>query len=77
MAALRPDTIKDGLHIASMADAANWPLLQNLGISHVLNVGIEAQQSAAEPRPFEEDGIIYMVVPLRDTPEQGKELLEN
>merc|ERR1719277_2799223 len=44
MHGLRTDMVRPRLFIGTMADAAYQPLLDSLGISHVLNCAIEAQK---------------------------------
>jgi len=71
MHGLKTDCIRPRLYLGTMADAAYWPLLQSLGVTHILNVAIEAQR--AQP-PFESQGIQYMMVPWHDSAEQAHSL---
>lgn len=71
MHGLKTDCIRPRLYLGTMADAAYWPLLQSLCITHILNVAIEAQRS--QP-PYDSQGILYMLLPWQDTPEQAHSL---
>mmetsp|Transcript_37654 Transcript_37654/g.59545 ORF Transcript_37654/g.59545 Transcript_37654/m.59545 type:complete len:464 (-) Transcript_37654:19-1410(-) len=71
MHGLKTDCIRPRLYLGSMADAAYWPLLQSLCITHILNCAIEAQRS--DP-PYESQGVKYMRMPWQDTPEQAHSL---
>lgn len=68
---LKTDCIRPRLYLGTMADAAYWPLLQSVGITHILNVAIEAQR--AQP-PYDAQGIMYMLLPWQDTTEQAHAL---
>mmetsp|Transcript_13461 Transcript_13461/g.30527 ORF Transcript_13461/g.30527 Transcript_13461/m.30527 type:complete len:482 (-) Transcript_13461:55-1500(-) len=72
MKGLRTDMIRPRLYVGSMADAAYMPLLESLGVTHVLNCAVEAQHRASPP--YESKGIVYYQLPLQDTPEQAKTL---
>lgn len=69
MHGLRTDLIRPRLYVGTMADAAYWPLLKALGITHILNCAVEAQRS---PPPYESHGINYMLVPLYDSLDQAQ-----
>jgi len=71
MHGLKTDCIRPRLYLGTMADAAYWPLLQSLCITHILNVAIEAQR--AQP-PYEAQGIAYMLLPWQDSAEQAHSL---
>merc|ERR1719169_361871 len=60
MHGLRTDCIRPRLYLGTMADAAYWPLLQSLCVTHILNVAIEAQRAAP---PYNAQGIQYMMLP--------------
>lgn len=74
MHGLRTDQIRPRLFVGTMADAAYWPLLQQLRITHVVNVAVEAQ--SCEP-PYESHGVSYLLLPLVDSPEQAQLLNKN
>lgn len=67
MNSLKTDMIRPRLYVGSMADASYWPMIQQLGLTHILNVAVEAQH--VEP-PYKSEGIKYMMLPLQDSPEQ-------
>jgi len=71
MHGLKTDCIRPRLYLGTMADAAYWPLLQSLSITHILNCAIEAQW--AQP-PYESQGISYLLLPLQDSVEQAQSL---
>jgi len=71
MHGLRTDEIRPRLFLGTMADAAYWPMLKALGVSHVLNCAIEAQKTKA---PYEPHGIKYLMVPLTDSADQADQL---
>jgi len=71
MHGLKTDCIRPRLYLGTMADAAYWPLLQSLSITHILNVAIEAQR--AQP-PYDGQGIDYMRLPWQDSAEQAHSL---
>lgn len=71
MNSLKTDMIRPRLYVGSMADASYWPMIQQLGLTHILNVAIEAQQ--VEP-PYKSEGIRYMMLPFQDSPEQCQAL---
>lgn len=71
MHGLRTDLIRPRFYLGTMADAAYWPLLKALGITHILNCAIEAQRA---PPPYESHGINYMLVPLYDSVDQAQVL---
>lgn len=71
MHGLKTDLIRPRLYLGTMADAAYWPLLQSLCITHILNVAVEAQRS--QP-PYDSQGILYMLMPWQDTAEQAHSL---
>mmetsp|Transcript_66392 Transcript_66392/g.172283 ORF Transcript_66392/g.172283 Transcript_66392/m.172283 type:complete len:461 (-) Transcript_66392:41-1423(-) len=66
MHGLRTDEIRPRLYLGTMADAAYWPLLKALSVTHVLNCAVEAQKTRS---PYEPHGIKYMLLPLHDTSE--------
>lgn len=66
---LRTDEIRPRLFLGTMADAAYWPLLKALAVSHILNCAVEAQKSKS---PYEPHGIRYLLLPLHDTPETAQ-----
>jgi hypothetical protein len=67
MHGLRTDCIRPRLYCGTMADAAYWPLVQSLCITHILNVAVEAQRG--DP-PYDSQGIQYMLIPWHDSAEQ-------
>jgi predicted protein tyrosine phosphatase len=71
MHGLKTDVIRPRLYLGTMADAAYWPLLQSLCITHICNVAIEAQRAAP---PYDAQGIQYMMLPWQDTVEQAHSL---
>lgn len=71
MHGLKTDCIRPRLYLGTMADAAYWPLLQSLCITHILNAAIEAQRAAP---PYDSQGILYMMLPWQDTTEQAHTL---
>lgn len=71
MHGLRTDEIRSRLYLGNMADAAYWPLLKALNITHVLNCAVEAQKTKP---PYESKGLLYMMAPLHDSPEQAQAL---
>lgn len=71
MQGLRTDEIRNGLYLGNMADAAYWPLLKELRITHILNCAVEAQKTKP---PYESHGIKYTLVPLHDSVEQTQVL---
>lgn len=71
MHGLKTDCIRPRLYLGTMADAAYWPLLQSLCITHILNVAIEAQR--AQP-PYDAQGIQYMLLQWQDSAEQAHSL---
>merc|ERR1712187_249289 len=73
MHGLRTDMVRPRLYIGTMADAAYQPLLDSLGISHVLNCAIEAQK--VQP-PYETRGIKYLCLPLQDSVDQAQMLMK-
>merc|ERR1711879_45090 len=54
-----------------MADAAYWPFLKALSITHVLNCAVEAQKTKP---PYETHGLKYTLVPPHDSPDQAQML---
>mmetsp|Transcript_39669 Transcript_39669/g.71194 ORF Transcript_39669/g.71194 Transcript_39669/m.71194 type:complete len:529 (-) Transcript_39669:111-1697(-) len=72
MHGLKTDCIRPRLYLGTMADAAYWPLLQSLCVTHILNCAVEAQY--AEP-PYESEGITYMLLPLHDSLDQAHSLM--
>jgi dual specificity phosphatase 12 len=72
MSNLYPDRIRSRLYIGSMADAAYLPLLDQLRVTHVVNVAVEAQQTNP---PFESHGISYLLVPLPKKSHQVQAML--
>lgn len=72
MNSLKTDMIRPRLYIGSMADASYWPMVQQLGLTHILNVAVEAQQ--VDP-PYKSEGIKYMMLPLQDSPDQCQILM--
>lgn len=74
MQKLHTSQIRSRLFIGSMADAAYWPLLEQLRITHVVNVSSEAQQF--EP-PFERQGISYLLLPMQDSAREAQMLSKN
>lgn len=68
---LRTDKIRPRLYLGNMGDAAYWPLLEELGVTHVLNCAVEAQKA---PPPYE-SRLKYMLLPLQDNPDQTQVLL--
>merc|ERR1711974_539576 len=71
MHGLKTDCIRPRLYLGTMADAAYWPLLQQLRVTHILNCALEAQW--AQP-PYESQGLLYLLVPLQDSVEQAHSL---
>jgi len=71
MHGLRTDEIRPRLFLGTMADAAYWPLLKALSVTHVLNCAVEAQKTKA---PYESHGITYLMLPLTDSAEQAQQL---
>lgn len=69
MHGLKTDMIRPRLYVGTMADAAYWPFLKALGITHVVNCAIEAQRA---PPPYESHGINYFIVPLYDSVDQAQ-----
>jgi len=69
MHGLRTDEIRPRLYLGTMADAAYWPLLKALGVTHILNCAVEAQKTRS---PYEPHGIRYMLLPLHDSPETAQ-----
>lgn len=74
MMGLKTDQIRPRLYLGNMADAAYWPLLKSLSITHVLNCAVEAQKA---PPPYESHGITYMLLPLHDSVEQTQLLVRS
>lgn len=74
MHGLRTDEIRARLYLGNMADAAYWPLLKALSITHVLNCAVEAQKTKP---PYESHGISYMLLPLYDSPDQAQSLTKH
>lgn len=74
MHGLGTDLIRPRLYIGTMADAAHWPCIKSLSITHVLNCAVQAQRG---PPPYESKGIKYCCVPLHDTPDQAQLLQKN
>jgi len=72
MHGLRTDQIRPRLFIGTMADAAHWPCMNSLNITHVLNCAVQAQK---RPPPYESKGLKYLCLPFHDTAEQA-ELLQ-
>lgn len=64
MRCLKTDQIRPRLYLGTMADAAYWPLLEALSITHVVNCAVEAQKI---PPPYEARGIKYLLLPLHDS----------
>ncbi|CAE8593984.1 unnamed protein product, partial [Polarella glacialis] len=71
MTGLRTDQVRPRLYVGNMADAAYWPLLKSLGITHIVNVAVEAQKA---PPPYETQGIKYLLTPFYDTVDQAQSL---
>jgi len=71
MNGLRTDLIRPRLYIGNMADAAYWPLLKGLGITHVVNCAVEAQKVAPA---YENQGVKYLLLPFHDREEQATSL---
>lgn len=74
MQQLRSDQIRPRLYLGSMADAAYWPLVKSLSITHILNCASEAQKA---PPPYESHGITYMLLPLHDSVDQTQILVRS
>jgi len=72
MHGLRTDQIRPRLYVGSMADAAYWPHLKSLNVTHVVNCAVEAQKA---PPPYESHGIKYHFVPLHDSPDEVQQLI--
>jgi len=68
---LRTDVIRPRLYVGNMADAAYWPLLTKLGITHVVNCAIEAQKV---PPAYDSKGIQYLMMPWQDREEEAQSL---
>lgn len=71
MNGLRTDSIRSRLYVGNMADAAYWPLLKKLGITHIVNCAVEAQKVSPA---YESHGIKYVLFPWRDSEEQAMNL---
>lgn len=71
MHGLKTDEIRPRLFLGTMADAAYWPMLKALGVTHVLNCAVEAQKTKA---PYESHGIKYLMLSLTDSAEQAQQL---
>lgn len=71
MNSLRTDMIRPHLYVGNMADAAYWPLLKRLGITHVINCSLEAQKV---PPAYESKGIQYLLLPWQDREEEAQSL---
>ncbi|CAK0818482.1 unnamed protein product, partial [Prorocentrum cordatum] len=74
MRRLKTDQIRPRLYIGTMADAAYWPLLEALSITHVVNCAVEAQKA---PPPYEERGIKYLLLPLHDSVHEAETMLRH
>eukprot|EP00435_Cladocopium_sp_Y103_P064636 s233_g26.t1 len=72
MNSLRTDMIRPHLYVGNMADAAYWPLLKKLGITHVINCSLEAQKV---PPAYESKGIQYLLLPWQDREEEAQSLM--
>ena len=68
MNGLHTDMIRPGLYVGNMADAAYWPFLKELGITHVINCSVEAQKVAPA---YESKGIQYLLLPWQDREEEA------
>jgi protein-tyrosine phosphatase len=53
-----------GVYLGNYLVASNYTLLQTMGITHVLNAAVE------HPNYFENKGIIYLYLPLSDSPDE-------
>lgn len=71
MNGLRTDNIRSRMYVGNMADAAYWPLLKKLGITHIVNCAVEAQKVSPA---YEKHGIQYVLFPWRDSEEQAMKL---
>ncbi|OLP82976.1 Dual specificity protein phosphatase 3 [Symbiodinium microadriaticum] len=71
MAGLRTDLLRPRLYVGNMADAAYWPMLKKLGITHIVNCAIEAQKV---PPAYESHGIKYLLLPWQDREEETRNL---
>lgn len=71
MRSLKTDQIRPRLYLGNMADAAYWPLLEGLSITHVVNCAVEAQKIAP---PYESHGVKYLLLPLHDSAYEAEAL---
>ncbi|CAK8990846.1 unnamed protein product [Durusdinium trenchii] len=71
MNGLCTDMIRPRLYVGNMADAAYWPLLKKLGITHVINCSLEAQKV---PPAYESKGVQYLLLPWQDREEEAQSL---
>ena len=71
MNSLRTDMIRPRLYVGNMADAAYWPLLKKLGVTHVINCSLEAQKV---PPAYESKGVEYLLLPWHDREEEAQSL---
>eukprot|EP00747_Dinoflagellata_sp_TGD_P168931 gnl/TRDRNA2_/TRDRNA2_196547_c0_seq1.p2 gnl/TRDRNA2_/TRDRNA2_196547_c0~~gnl/TRDRNA2_/TRDRNA2_196547_c0_seq1.p2 ORF type:complete len:433 (-),score=96.82 gnl/TRDRNA2_/TRDRNA2_196547_c0_seq1:212-1510(-) len=72
MHGLGTDEVRPGLFLGNMGDAAYWPLLQELGVNHIVNCAAAAQNKSP---PYEMQGIKYLLLPLQDSKEQVEALV--
>lgn len=72
MHGLKTDMIRPHLYLGTMADAAYWPLLKSLGVTHILNCAVEAQKVS---QAYENHGIQYCLLPYHDSAEQAHSLV--
>eukprot|EP00927_Polykrikos_kofoidii_P057771 TRINITY_DN5195_c0_g3_i1.p1 TRINITY_DN5195_c0_g3~~TRINITY_DN5195_c0_g3_i1.p1 ORF type:complete len:605 (+),score=94.54 TRINITY_DN5195_c0_g3_i1:67-1815(+) len=71
MQGLQTDMIRPRLYVGNMADATYLPLLEDLGITDIVNCAIEAQKGKP---PYDTQGIKYHLVPLQDSVGQTETL---
>eukprot|EP00438_Fugacium_kawagutii_P003563 Skav209403 [mRNA] locus=scaffold2554:28110:45479:+ [translate_table: standard] len=79
MNSLRTDMIRPHLYVGNMADAAYWPLLKKLGITHVINCSLEAAERSRSiaqkvPPAYESKGIQYLLLPWQDREEEAQSM---
>mmetsp|Transcript_27014 Transcript_27014/g.62880 ORF Transcript_27014/g.62880 Transcript_27014/m.62880 type:complete len:396 (+) Transcript_27014:30-1217(+) len=74
MTGLRTDVIRPRLYVGNMADAAYWPLLKMLGVTHIVNCAVEAQKVSPA---YESEGVQYLLLPWQDREEEAQSLMKH